>query len=50
MINLVRIGNHIIHYVPAMVNKSDDSQMLLGLSTLGEIGKFSIDMHNRTRV
>jgi clan AA aspartic protease (TIGR02281 family) len=44
MINMVRLGNHIIHYVPAMVTPKGD--MLLGLSVLREIGKFSIDMKN----
>jgi clan AA aspartic protease (TIGR02281 family) len=44
MINMVHLGNHIIHYVPAMVTQNGG--MLLGLTVLGEIGKFSIDMKN----
>ena len=46
-INLVRIGNHILHMVPAMVHNDDKGAMLLGFSVLNEIGKFTIDTRNQ---
>jgi clan AA aspartic protease (TIGR02281 family) len=46
-INLVRIGNHILHMVPAMVHNDDKGNMLLGFSVLNEIGKFTIDTRNQ---
>jgi hypothetical protein len=44
MIDEVRIGNHTIHNVVVMALKNDgDGEMLLGFTTLNQIGPFTID-------
>jgi clan AA aspartic protease (TIGR02281 family) len=43
VIKEVRIGNHVLYDVPAMVNTSDTSMLLFGLGTLNKIGSFTID-------
>ena len=44
MIDEVRIGDHIIRNVPAEVqDQNNNSDMLLGFSTLNQIGAFTID-------
>jgi clan AA aspartic protease (TIGR02281 family) len=42
-INELRIGNHALRNVLAMVTKSDTAAMLLGFATLNQIGSFTID-------